>query len=223
MERYLVNWDAHLLSSTCLRNSIIVWKQVLYWDNHCQWYKAGWHFCNHPVFYLFRCHVFIYFSKCSIGIGILFKTTGRVSNLRRFNVRSKTFQTLVHKLLYANDADLVAHTKRNLQMLVDRFSTVPTVFGFIISLKKQKWFLLLHLVCHTVNLIFTSVTLDWLLWVLLCILAVPCHGMNHSILKYIFTSRRILLLLAGWRSGHGPTGGVTFQTKVTAYQTCVLS
>lgn len=42
--------------------------------------------------------------------------------LGRFNARSKIFQTLVRELLHADDADIVAHTKRDVQVLVDKFS-----------------------------------------------------------------------------------------------------
>lgn len=53
--------------------------------------------------------------------------------LRRFNARSKIFQTLVRELLHADDANLVAHTERDLQVLM-----ASIAFWLTISLKKKK-------------------------------------------------------------------------------------
>lgn len=78
------------------------------------------------------------FRECSIRIGICFRTIWRVFNLRRFIAWSKTFQTVVCKLLYADDADVVAHTERNMQVVVDRFSNASTAIWLTVSLKKKK-------------------------------------------------------------------------------------
>lgn len=143
-----------------------------------------------------------------------------IFNLRRFNVRSKTFQTLVHKLLYANDADLVAHTERNLQMLVDRFSTVSTVFEFIISLKKQVIFTPPPGVPYSepniyVNhtrlvvmgtFVYLGSTLSW------------DGSLNAEIHIHIQKASVTFGRLEKWT---WPNRGVTFQTKVKAYQTRV--
>jgi hypothetical protein len=78
------------------------------------------------------------FQDCDIGIQLRFRTTGKVFNLRRFKARSKTFQLLVRELLYADDADFVAHTEEDMQTLMDRFSKACIAFGLTISLKKTK-------------------------------------------------------------------------------------
>ena len=58
--------------------------------------------------------------------------------MRRFNAKSKTFQSLLRELLYADDADFVAHTEDDIQDLMDRFAASCTAFGLKISLKKTK-------------------------------------------------------------------------------------
>ena len=44
--------------------------------------------------------------------------------------------TLIRQLLYADDCDLVTHTDRDLQLLMDCFSAACDEFGLTISLKK---------------------------------------------------------------------------------------
>ena len=76
------------------------------------------------------------FKYCDIGVYIRFRTSGKVFNLRRFNSKSKTFQIIVRELLYADDADLVAHTEEEMQKTMDKLSSACTAFGLTISLKK---------------------------------------------------------------------------------------
>ena len=72
------------------------------------------------------------------GVPLRFITTGKVFNLRRFNSKSKTFEALVRELLYADDADFLADSEVDMQFIMDRFSHACTVFGLKISLKKTK-------------------------------------------------------------------------------------
>ena len=76
------------------------------------------------------------FQDCDLGAYLHFRTSGKVFNLRRFSAKSKTFQTLVREFLYADDADLVAHTEQEMQTIMDLFSNACTAFGLTISLKK---------------------------------------------------------------------------------------
>ena len=78
------------------------------------------------------------FHDCDIGVFIRFRTSGKVFNLRRFNTKSKTFQSLVQELLFADDADLVAQTEEDLQLAMDIFSRPCLAFGLTINLKKTK-------------------------------------------------------------------------------------
>ena len=45
---------------------------------------------------------------------------------------------MIRDLLYAYDADFVAHTEDDLQLIVDRFSSSYDAFGLKISIKKTK-------------------------------------------------------------------------------------
>ena len=78
------------------------------------------------------------FRDCDRGVGLRFRTTGKVFDLRRFNAKSKTFQALIIELLYADDADFVAHTEADMQHIMDLFSASCEAFGLTISLNKTK-------------------------------------------------------------------------------------
>ena len=78
------------------------------------------------------------FQDCDIGVFIRFRTSGKVFNLRRFNTKPKTFQSLVRELLFADDADLVANTEEDMQLIMDIFSRACLAFGLTINLKKTK-------------------------------------------------------------------------------------
>ena len=76
------------------------------------------------------------FQDCNRGILLHFRTTGKVFNLRRFNARSKTFDILVRELLYADDANFLAHSEEDMQHILDRFSAASAAFGLKINLEK---------------------------------------------------------------------------------------
>ena len=78
------------------------------------------------------------FQDCDIGVFIRFRTSGKVFNLRRFNTMSKTFKLIVQELLFADDADLVAHTEEDKQLIMDIFSKACLAFGLTINPKKTK-------------------------------------------------------------------------------------
>ena len=75
------------------------------------------------------------FQNFDIGVYIRFRTSGKVFNLRRFNTKSKTFQSLIGVLLFADDADLFAHTEEDMQLIMDIFSRACLAFGLTINLK----------------------------------------------------------------------------------------
>ena len=74
-----------------------------------------------------------------LGAFLCFRTTSKVFNLRRFNTKSQTFGGLVRELLYADDdADFVSHSERNIQVIMNCFSTACDAFGLTICIKKTK-------------------------------------------------------------------------------------
>ena len=75
---------------------------------------------------------------------IRFRTTGKIFNLACLNAQSRTFLTLVGELLYADDADFVAHTEEYIQETMDLFSGSCTAFGLPINLEKTRWCSLYH-------------------------------------------------------------------------------
>ena len=78
------------------------------------------------------------FHDCDEAVYIRFRTTGKVFNLRRFQAKSLTHESVVRELLYADDADLVTHSPEGLQVVMDRFSNACTAFGLTISTDKTK-------------------------------------------------------------------------------------
>ena len=72
----------------------------------------------------------------SAGIHVRYRSTGKLFNLRRMKAESKVFYTVVRDLLYADDADLVAHTQEDLQSLIDCFDSTADAFGLTINQKK---------------------------------------------------------------------------------------
>ena len=80
----------------------------------------------------------MHFQDCDIGVYIRFRTFGKVFNLRCFNTKSKTFQSLVRDLLFADETELIVHTEEEMQLIMDIFSRACFAFGLIINLKKTK-------------------------------------------------------------------------------------
>ena len=78
------------------------------------------------------------FKDCDVGVFLRFRTSGKVFNLRRFSASSKVFSDLIRELLYADDADFVAHTESDMQIIMDLLARACAAFGLTISLKKTK-------------------------------------------------------------------------------------
>ena len=78
------------------------------------------------------------FHDCEIGVHIRFRTSGKVLNLRRMQAKTLVSEMLVRELLYADDADLVAHSAEDTQEIMSRFANACTKFGLTISLDKTK-------------------------------------------------------------------------------------
>ena len=74
----------------------------------------------------------------NLGVPICFRPTGGLFNIRRFTARTKvTIETLCD-LLFADDCALVAHSKADLQELMDNFSKACKAFGLTISTDKTE-------------------------------------------------------------------------------------
>ena len=78
------------------------------------------------------------FEDCDVGVLLRFRTSGKVFNLRRMKTNSNVFLALIRELLYADDADFLAHSEADMQTIMDNFSRACDAFGLKISLKKTK-------------------------------------------------------------------------------------
>ena len=76
------------------------------------------------------------FQECDQGIYINYRTTGKLFDIRRFGATTKTFQTLIRDLLYADDCDLVTHSVSDMQHLMNKINESCKAFGLQISLDK---------------------------------------------------------------------------------------
>ena len=76
------------------------------------------------------------FYENSDGIYIRYRTSGNVFNVLRLLSQRKVSSSLVRELLYADDFDIVAHSKNELQCFMNHFVSVCNSFGLKINLKK---------------------------------------------------------------------------------------
>ena len=76
------------------------------------------------------------FGTAQEGIYLQTRSDGSLFNLAHLKVRAKVHEALIRDMLFADDAAVVAHTQRELQLLMDHFSQACKDFGLTISLKK---------------------------------------------------------------------------------------
>ena len=73
--------------------------------------------------------------KC---VYIRYRLNGSHFDLRRFTAKTKSLQSLLQEVLFADDYALVANTETDLQLMLDRFSSASQLFGLTVSLSKTK-------------------------------------------------------------------------------------
>ena len=76
------------------------------------------------------------FGTAQEGIYLWTRSDGSLFNLNHLKVRTKVYEALIRDMLFADDAAVVTHTQRELQLLMDHFSQACKDFRLIISLKK---------------------------------------------------------------------------------------
>ena len=76
------------------------------------------------------------FGTAQEGIHLQTRSDGGLFNLACLKVRTKIREALIRDMLFADDASIMTHTQRELQLLMDHFSKACKDFGLIISLKK---------------------------------------------------------------------------------------
>jgi len=72
------------------------------------------------------------------GVYIRYRLDGSLFDLRRLTAKTKSLQTLLQEVLFADGCALVAHTESDLQMMLDRFSEASKLFGLTVSLGKTE-------------------------------------------------------------------------------------
>ena len=78
------------------------------------------------------------FQDISEGIYVRYRSTGSVFDLCRLRHNTEVFVAVIRDLLYADDCDLISHSERGLQILVDCFVAACDVFGFSVNIPKTK-------------------------------------------------------------------------------------
>ena len=76
------------------------------------------------------------FSNSTLGVYLHTRFDGGLFNVKRFRAKSKVSNLTVTDLLFADDAALVAHCAKDLQILLDRFAASCAAFGLTISVSK---------------------------------------------------------------------------------------
>ncbi|XP_076449087.1 uncharacterized protein LOC143285577 [Babylonia areolata] len=74
----------------------------------------------------------------SEGIDLRTRTDGKLFNLSRLRAKTKVQLRCLHDFLFADDAAVTAHSAKDLQQLMNRFSDACQDFGLAISLKKTQ-------------------------------------------------------------------------------------
>ena len=72
------------------------------------------------------------------GVYVRYRLDGCLFDLRRLKAKTKSLQTLLQEILFADDCALVAHAEQDLQRMLDRFSEASKLFGLTISLGKTE-------------------------------------------------------------------------------------
>jgi len=73
-----------------------------------------------------------------VGIPLTFCTDRNLFNLRKLQSQTKTRFAIIHKILFADDCALAAHTLQEAQTLLDHFVAACRCLGLCVSLKKTE-------------------------------------------------------------------------------------
>lgn len=75
--------------------------------------------------------------NCDKGIYIRFRTNSNIFNISRLNAKTKVYYQLVRDLLFADDCILFSHTEKQMQTIVNNFSSASKWCEIGISIKKM--------------------------------------------------------------------------------------
>ena len=78
------------------------------------------------------------FGNAAEGIYLRTRSDRKLFNISRLKAKSKVHHRCLRDFLFADGADVIAHSAKDLQRLMDRFSQACKDFGLTISLKKTQ-------------------------------------------------------------------------------------
>jgi len=78
------------------------------------------------------------FRDGDVGVGIRYRTDGKLFNPRRLQAKTKVMTDTIREFLFADDCALNAGSEADLQRSVDKFSSSCTSFGLTINTKKTE-------------------------------------------------------------------------------------
>lgn len=78
------------------------------------------------------------FRDGDVGIGLKYRTDGKLFNLRRLQAKTKVMTDIIRDFLFADDCALNAGSEADMQLSVDKFATASRNFGLTISTRKTE-------------------------------------------------------------------------------------
>ncbi len=78
------------------------------------------------------------FCDDDIGVGIRYRTNGKLFNLKRLQAKTKVQEATTRDFLFAEDSPLNACTQSDMQRSMDQFSKACDDFGLTTSTKNTK-------------------------------------------------------------------------------------
>ena len=158
-------------------------------------------------------------SQSEEGIYIHTRSNGSLFNLARLRAKTKVRKVLIREMLFANDAALTAHTETGLQELINCFSDACKEFGLAISTKKTK--VLGQDVSSAPCISVGDCTLDVVEdFIYLGSIISSSLNLDTELNSRIGKASSAMARLSkrAWDNSM-----LTIKTKITVYQTCVLT
>ena len=159
------------------------------------------------------------FGSAVEGVLLRTRSDGKLFNPARLRAKTKVRKCMLRDLLFADDAALVAHSEKELQALLDRFSSACAAFRLIISLKKTK---VMHQGTETApKLAIHDFTLEVVSQFTYLGSTTSANGsLNAELGKRIGKAATTMTKLSSrvWENKK-----LTTQTKIAVYRACVLS
>lgn len=107
--------------------------------------------------YLFQCFIML-FMDCNTGIYLRTRAGDNFVNLQRLKAKSKALTAVLLELLFTDDAAFVAHSKKDMQLIITEFADPFVNFGLTVSLTNTE---VLYRQAPGTICVELSVQIDW--------------------------------------------------------------